>query len=73
MSMELLSGDSKCRLSKKRSGKGAMAAHGGGKSGGGGGPPSFPRRCARLVREQRSRFYIARRCVTMLACWRHYS
>ncbi|KAL5203420.1 hypothetical protein ABZP36_014372 [Zizania latifolia] len=34
--------------------------------------PSFPRRCARLVKEQRARFYIVRRCVTMLACWRDY-
>uniref|UniRef100_A0A452Z9F9 ROTUNDIFOLIA like 8 n=1 Tax=Aegilops tauschii subsp. strangulata TaxID=200361 RepID=A0A452Z9F9_AEGTS len=58
----------KCGLPKKRSGKGAMATR---KSGGG--PSSFPRRCARLVREQRARFYIARRCVAMLACWRHYS
>uniref|UniRef100_A0A0E0DSG2 Uncharacterized protein n=1 Tax=Oryza meridionalis TaxID=40149 RepID=A0A0E0DSG2_9ORYZ len=31
---------------------------------------SFPRRCARLVKEQRARLYIVRRCVTMLACWR---
>jgi|UniRef100_A0A0E0HFI9 hypothetical protein len=31
---------------------------------------SFPRRCARLVKEQRARLYIVRRCITMLACWR---
>ncbi|KAF0923918.1 hypothetical protein E2562_007759 [Oryza meyeriana var. granulata] len=37
-------------------------------------PPSssFPRRCARFVKEQRARLYIVRRCVTMLACWRDY-
>ncbi|OAY74147.1 hypothetical protein ACMD2_12933 [Ananas comosus] len=34
--------------------------------------PSFTARCACLVREQRARFYIARRCVTMLLCWRDY-
>ncbi|CAL4908543.1 unnamed protein product [Urochloa decumbens] len=32
--------------------------------------PSFARRCVGLVKEQRARLYIARRCVTMLACWR---
>ncbi|KQK05919.1 hypothetical protein BRADI_2g23373v3 [Brachypodium distachyon] len=74
--MEFRAGDSKCRLlSTKRSWKGAMAPakHGGGKISGGSSSSSFPRRCARLVREQRARFYIARRCVAMLACWRHYS
>ncbi|KAM4093965.1 small polypeptide DEVIL 11-like [Castanea sativa] len=34
---------------------------------------SFTRKCARLVKEQRARFYIVRRCVTMLICWREYS
>ncbi|KDP44933.1 hypothetical protein JCGZ_01433 [Jatropha curcas] len=34
---------------------------------------SFTRKCARLVKEQRARFYIMRRCVTMLICWRDYS
>ncbi|KAJ3668948.1 hypothetical protein LUZ60_010898 [Juncus effusus] len=34
---------------------------------------SFSGRCARLVKEQRARFYIMRRCVTMLICWRDYS
>ncbi|CAL9080872.1 unnamed protein product [Musa textilis] len=32
----------------------------------------FARRCARLVKEQRARFYIISRCVTMLVCWRDY-
>ncbi|KAG0521360.1 hypothetical protein BDA96_08G153700 [Sorghum bicolor] len=27
-------------------------------------------RLASLVKEQRARFYIVRRCVTMLVCWR---
>ncbi|KAM0846398.1 hypothetical protein ACQ4PT_055695 [Festuca glaucescens] len=68
--MELRAGDGKCRLSTKRSGKqGAMPTTRGGKSEGGG-SSSFPQRCARLIREQRVRFYIARRCVAMLACWR---
>ncbi|RWW63757.1 hypothetical protein BHE74_00029045 [Ensete ventricosum] len=35
-------------------------------------PRSFTSRCARLVKEQRARFYIMRRCVTMLICWRDY-
>ncbi|RYR36455.1 hypothetical protein S83_030590 [Arachis hypogaea] len=30
---------------------------------------SFGRRCNRLVKEQRARFYIFRRCITMLLCW----
>ncbi|KAK3018895.1 hypothetical protein RJ639_005100 [Escallonia herrerae] len=34
---------------------------------------SFTRKCASLVKEQRARFYIMRRCVTMLVCWREYS
>ncbi|CAN0837498.1 Small polypeptide DEVIL 11 [Linum grandiflorum] len=34
---------------------------------------SFSRKCARLVKEQRARFYIMRRCVTMLICWRDYT
>ncbi|XP_074287308.1 small polypeptide DEVIL 11-like [Silene latifolia] len=31
---------------------------------------AFSRKCARLVNEQRARFYIMRRCVVMLICWR---
>lgn len=30
---------------------------------------SFRRKCNRLVKEQRARFYILRRCVIMLVCW----
>nr|DAD28237.1 TPA_asm: hypothetical protein HUJ06_029705 [Nelumbo nucifera] len=33
---------------------------------------SFTRKCASLVKEQRARFYIMRRCVIMLICWREY-
>ncbi|KAI3409085.1 uncharacterized protein J3R85_019788 [Psidium guajava] len=33
---------------------------------------AFARRCARLVSQQRARFYIMRRCVSMLLCWRDY-
>ncbi|GJM95365.1 hypothetical protein PR202_ga12092 [Eleusine coracana subsp. coracana] len=29
-----------------------------------------PARLASLVKEQRARFYIMRRCVTMLVCWK---
>ncbi|KNA12742.1 hypothetical protein SOVF_123180 [Spinacia oleracea] len=33
---------------------------------------AFSRKCASLVKEQRARFYIMRRCVVMLICWREY-
>ena len=36
-------------------------------------PRNFTSRCANLVKEQRAKFYIMRRCVTMLICWRDYS
>ncbi|XXG55086.1 hypothetical protein AAC387_Pa03g2814 [Persea americana] len=29
----------------------------------------FSRKCAALVKEQRARIYILRRCATMLLCW----
>eukprot|EP01018_Ginkgo_biloba_P032405 Gb_00525 [translate_table: standard] len=36
------------------------------------GRSSFTRRCSSLVKEQRAKFYIMRRCVTMLLCWHKY-
>ncbi|KAK6926999.1 DVL protein [Dillenia turbinata] len=33
---------------------------------------SFTRKCNSLAKEQKARFYILRRCVTMLVCWRKY-
>ncbi|CAL9046304.1 unnamed protein product [Musa banksii] len=33
---------------------------------------SFSSRCASVAKEQRAKFYIVRRCVTMLICWRDY-
>lgn len=33
----------------------------------------FSRKCSSLVKEQRAKFYIVRRCVTMLMCWRDYN
>ncbi|KAF8716984.1 hypothetical protein HU200_026090 [Digitaria exilis] len=70
--MELFAAEEKSsRLFRKRGGgKGAMA---GGRADGSGKGLSFSGRCARLVKEQRARFYIMRRCVTMLVCWREYS
>lgn len=72
--MEVCGGEEKQTPPKKGSGgKGAamgVRADGGG---GKGRRPSFPGRCARLVKEQRARFYIMRRCVTMLVCWRDYA
>ncbi|KAI4339183.1 hypothetical protein MLD38_024149 [Melastoma candidum] len=34
---------------------------------------AFADKCARLVKEQRARFYIVRRCVTMLLCWHDHA
>ncbi|KAL2324830.1 hypothetical protein Fmac_023888 [Flemingia macrophylla] len=34
---------------------------------------SFRRRCTKLVKEHRARFYILRRCVAMLICWQDNS
>ncbi|KAK4759547.1 hypothetical protein SAY87_022678 [Trapa incisa] len=30
---------------------------------------SFGQKCSHLVKKQRAKFYIVRRCVTMLLCW----
>lgn len=30
------------------------------------------KRCAALAKEQRARFYILRRCITLLLCWHIY-
>ncbi|KAE8647306.1 hypothetical protein Csa_004317 [Cucumis sativus] len=37
------------------------------------GTASFKQRCSLLVKEQRARFYILRRCVVMLVCWNYYA
>ncbi|KAK2969983.1 hypothetical protein RJ640_008323 [Escallonia rubra] len=34
-----------------------------------GGRHGFTGKCASLVKEQRARIYILRRCATMLLCW----
>ncbi|XP_020083458.1 uncharacterized protein LOC109706858 [Ananas comosus] len=39
------------------------------KKGGATAGKGFTRRCAKLVKEQRARIYILRRCATMLLCW----
>lgn len=54
-------------IGRRGSGAGAAAA------GGCAPQPSFSSRCAGLVKEQRARFYIMRRCVTMLVCWKDCS
>ncbi|WVZ68222.1 hypothetical protein U9M48_017185 [Paspalum notatum var. saurae] len=72
--MELLAAEEKpCRLFRRRSGggKGAMGVRADDGSAGKG--RSFSGRCARLVKEHCARFYIMRRCVTMLVCWREYA
>ncbi|XWS19409.1 hypothetical protein CRYUN_Cryun31cG0013000 [Craigia yunnanensis] len=33
---------------------------------------SLKKRCLTMAKEQRSRFYILRRCVIMLLCWQKY-
>ncbi|KAF0918665.1 hypothetical protein E2562_025595 [Oryza meyeriana var. granulata] len=71
--MELYAVVKPCRLYKKRSSSGKVAMCVRGADGNGGkSRPSFSCRCARLVKEQRARFYIMRRCVTMLVCWHEY-
>ncbi|KAE8669282.1 peptidyl-prolyl cis-trans isomerase FKBP20-1-like isoform X1 [Hibiscus syriacus] len=34
---------------------------------------AFTRKCAKFVKKQRARFYIMRRCVAMLVCWRDFA
>ncbi|XXG75240.1 hypothetical protein AAC387_Pa07g3791 [Persea americana] len=58
--------DEKWKLSKKEGRGSFLRSSSRGRS-------SFTRKCATLVKEQRARFYIMRRCVTMLVCWRDYS
>ncbi|KAJ1297773.1 hypothetical protein BS78_01G402600 [Paspalum vaginatum] len=55
-------------IGRRGNGSGAVAAAGGCAP-----QPSFSSRCAGLVKEQRARFYIMRRCVTMLVCWKDCS
>nr|GMC70821.1 probable serine/threonine-protein kinase fhkE [Ipomoea batatas]GMC76200.1 probable serine/threonine-protein kinase fhkE [Ipomoea batatas]GME17783.1 probable serine/threonine-protein kinase fhkE [Ipomoea batatas] len=54
----------------------AMNEYGDEESNGGGGNVSCfekpGRRCSKLVKERRARFYILRRCVAMLVCWHQY-
>ncbi|XAR72003.1 hypothetical protein NMG60_11018488 [Bertholletia excelsa] len=33
----------------------------------------FIGKCAKLAKEQRARFYIMKRCVTILICWHQYA
>ncbi|URE31985.1 DVL family [Musa troglodytarum] len=58
--------DEKWKLCKKGSRREGGAVREGGRW------RSFSSRCAGLAKEQRARFYIMRRCVTMLVCWRDY-
>ncbi|CAN8317337.1 unnamed protein product [Cochlearia groenlandica] len=70
--------DEKWKLSKKdggasritRSSSTSSSSFNGGKKTQRQGRCAFTRKCARLVKEQRARFYIMRRCVIMLICWR---
>ncbi|XP_076937068.1 small polypeptide DEVIL 15-like [Bidens hawaiensis] len=33
---------------------------------------NFTRKCGHLAKEQKARFYIVKRCVTMLVCWKKH-
>ncbi|CAI9288027.1 unnamed protein product [Lactuca saligna] len=33
---------------------------------------NFTRKCGSLAKEQKARFYIVKRCVTMLVCWKKH-
>nr|KYP49165.1 hypothetical protein KK1_029099 [Cajanus cajan] len=33
---------------------------------------SFGKKCSHLVKKQRAKFYILRRCVAMLLCWHEH-
>ncbi|KAL8258750.1 hypothetical protein R6Q59_026703 [Mikania micrantha] len=33
---------------------------------------NFTRKCGHLAKEQKARFYIVKRCVTMLVCWKRH-
>ncbi|CAN1231306.1 Small polypeptide DEVIL 18 [Linum grandiflorum] len=35
----------------------------------GGSPPSITRKCSKMAKEHKARFYIVKRCVAMLVCW----
>ncbi|KAI4295902.1 hypothetical protein L6164_035898 [Bauhinia variegata] len=35
-------------------------------------PSSLKKRCLTAAKEQRSRFYILKRCIIMLLCWQKY-
>ncbi|XP_062203341.1 small polypeptide DEVIL 11-like [Phragmites australis] len=73
--MEMCMDDKSKLLFKKGSQRSAAAGSGGpvglkGWASSRGPSRSVPGRLASLVKEQRARFYIMRRCVTMLVCWR---
>ncbi|KAL8213862.1 hypothetical protein R6Q59_028360 [Mikania micrantha] len=33
---------------------------------------NFTRKCGHLAKEQKAKFYIVKRCVTMLVCWKKH-
>jgi hypothetical protein len=65
--------DDKSKKGRRRSTPGSPGCPAAGHKGRGSRAPpgrSVPGRLASLVKEQRARLYIVRRCVTMLLCWR---
>ncbi|CAN6698870.1 unnamed protein product [Malus baccata var. baccata] len=53
-------------------GSSSCSSSGGSGGGGGGAGCAVGQGCWSMIREKRSRFYIARRCVVMLLCWQKY-
>ncbi|PAN48680.1 hypothetical protein GQ55_9G412900 [Panicum hallii var. hallii] len=65
--------DSGGARSRRQGGMGQCASRQGSVAAAGGGGAGEGRRgCLAVAREQRSRFYIFRRCVAMLVCWHKY-
>ncbi|CAN1231312.1 Small polypeptide DEVIL 18 [Linum grandiflorum] len=61
--------DEKWKLSKRKSSSLRGGGSGASTSGGGGSPPSITRKCSKMAKEHKARFYIVKRCVAMLVCW----
>ncbi|RCV17414.1 hypothetical protein SETIT_3G218100v2 [Setaria italica] len=70
MELRAAEGETRGLCSQERAREGAAVGVAAVSAGGGGSASSssFAHRCMGLVKEQRERLYITRRCITMLAC-----